>query len=268
MSRSDRASSTAMETGTGHDPLTTGIDAWLRSCRAESTRSAYRGDLASFVEWCRRANADPLDFSPEELERYRDDLYAAGSSPATVARRLSAIASFGNHVREGGSAPFPDVVRPVAARSSSAVVLDDDQARALLDAADRLDVRSSVLMRLLMLDGLKVSEAAAADADALSGARAMTLQLETRAVRLHQGTVAAIRSYLGPRRSGPLLLSNKRGRTTDRLTRFGINYLVKEAAEAASLPSTVSGNVLRRRYVVAAHTRGTDIEEIRRNAGH
>jgi site-specific recombinase XerD len=52
------------------------------------------------------------------------------------------------------------------------------------------------------------------------------------------------------------------------LTRFGIDYLVKEAAREAALPKAVSGNVLRRRYVLAEHARGTTLSEIQRSTGH
>jgi integrase len=114
-----------------------------------------------------------------------------------------------------------------------------------------------------------VSEAAGADADALSGRPPhLTLRLETRTVRLHRDTSAAIRTYLGRRRSGPLLLSEQRGRETERLSRFGVDYLVKEIAHEARLSRAVSGNVLRRRYVMAEHARGHSIDDIRRNAGH
>jgi site-specific recombinase XerD len=52
------------------------------------------------------------------------------------------------------------------------------------------------------------------------------------------------------------------------LTRFGIDYLVKQAAHAAGIDQTVSGNTLRRRYVMAAHANGTDLDQIRESAGH
>jgi site-specific recombinase XerD len=85
---------------------------------------------------------------------------------------------------------------------------------------------------------------------------------------LHHDTAAALHDYLGRRRTGPLLLSERRGQGADRLTRYGINYLVKEAAREAHLPEAVSGNALRRRYVLTEHARGVEINEIQRSAGH
>jgi site-specific recombinase XerD len=65
-----------------------------------------------------------------------------------------------------------------------------------------------------------------------------------------------------------LLLSERRGRVPGRLTRFGVDYLVKQVAQAAGLDQAVSGNTLRRRYVMAAHAGGTDLDRIRLNVGH
>jgi len=64
------------------------------------------------------------------------------------------------------------------------------------------------------------------------------------------------------------LLSERRGREPDRLKRFGVDYLVKQVAQAAGLEQPISGNTLRRRYVIAADANGADLDEIRANAGH
>src|SRR3954471_4693995 len=99
------------------------LDAWLPSLRSENTRDAYRADVAHFIAWCVTAGVDPLSFSARQLGRYRDASRAAGAGSATEARRLSAIASFGAYAQAtGASGPFPDVIRPEAPRSSSAMV--------------------------------------------------------------------------------------------------------------------------------------------------
>ncbi len=75
-------------------------------------------------------------------------------------------------------------------------------------------------------------------------------------------------AYLARRRDGPLLLNERRSSEPERLTRFGVDYVVKQAARTAGVSAAVSANSLRRRYVVAEHERGADIDQIRRNAGH
>jgi site-specific recombinase XerD len=123
-----------------------------------------------------------------------------------------------------------------------------------------------------MLDGLKVGEVIRADASDVAGrAPRVSLSLgdgQSRTINLHADTGSAVRTYLGRRREGPLVLSERRGREADRLTRFGLNYLVKQAVQAARLAQPISANTLRRRYVIAAHAEGTDLETIRHNTGH
>ncbi len=251
--------------------LTLAVAAWLDTCRSPNTRAAYRTDLHDFAAWCRAAARDPLTPAAADLARYRDDLTDSGAGPATVARRLSAIASFGVFVT-GGATPPVEVDRPAVAGASNAELLDDGEADALLAAADGSSERAGALIRLMMLDGLKVGEVVRADAADVSGRPPrMTLALRdpsARTIALHADTARAVHHYLARRRTGPLLLSETRGRTPGRLTRFGVDYLVKQTAEAAGIRRAVSGNTLRRRYVVAAHARGDEIDDIRRNAGH
>jgi integrase/recombinase XerD len=248
------------------------VAAWLKTFRSDNTRAAYSADFRHFGAWCGEHDVDALALDEDDLQRYRADCEADGAGTATVARRLSAIASFGAFAFGAGRAGAPPHVdRPELAAQSSADLLSDHDAGALLAAADRTNPQSAALIRLLMLDGLKVGEAVRADATDLTGRPPrMSLKLghpASRVVSLHPDTAAAVHSYVARRREGPLLLSAHRGARA-RLTRFGIDYLVKQAAEAAGLARTVSGNTLRRRYVVAAHERGDHMDDIRRNAGH
>ena len=142
----------------------------------------------------------------------------------------------------------------------------------MLASADELGTRHGALIRLLMLEGLKVGEVVAADAHDVRG-RPPRLRLGLRSrppreITLDQRTAAVLSKYLGRRRLGPLFVGEGGGRERNRLTRFGVDYLVKQVARAARLAPTVSGNTLRRRYVIAAHADGTSLHDIRKNAGH
>jgi site-specific recombinase XerD len=246
------------------------VGAWLAGLRSSNTRAAYRSDVGRFVVWCGEHGVDPVAFDERALRRYRAAVERSGVSSATTARRLSAIASFGAFATaQGASAGFADVARPTVTAARAADVLDDTDAAALLDAADGIAARAGALVRLLMLDGLKVGEAAAADAADVTGRPpAMVLTVGTRAIELHPDTAVALHAYLARRRAGPLLLSEDRARRSDRLSRFGIDYLIKEIAQAAGVGVPVSANTLRRRYVAAAHADGTALDDIRRRAGH
>ncbi len=185
---------------------------------------------------------------------------------------MSAIASFCAFTRaSGASLTAPRVERPATPSRSTAEFIADVQAVELLAVADRINPRSAALIRLLMLDGLKVGELVRADADDIAGRpprMTLTLREPPAVIELHIDTAAAVRAYLGRRRRGPLLLSERRARESDRLTRFGIDYIIKQAAAAAGLSEGLSGNTLRRHYVITAHQRGDAIADIQRHTGH
>jgi site-specific recombinase XerD len=262
------------------DPMaavTVAVARFLDACRSANTRDAYRADLGHISRWCQgRDGVDLLTIDVAEVARYRAALERTGVRPATIARRLSALTSFGAFAAADGAAPAlagdVDLGRPATESSSTAEILDDAEAKALLAAADRMSPRAAALIRLLMLDGLKVGDVVDADASEVRGRPPrVTLRLHDRRVRtieLHAETGQALRTYLGSRRAGPLVLSERRGREQDRLTRFGLDYLVKHVARAAEIDRPVSGNTLRRRFVMAAHASGIDLDTIRDNAGH
>jgi integrase len=190
---------------------------------------------------------------------------------------LSAVGSFlrfaEEHGHPGAAAAYAAVRRPDPGEASSTRVLSVSDARTLLQAADALHPKAALLVRLLMLDGLKVGEAVGADADDLSGRPPRTaLHLERNGqhqiLGLHHDTASAARAYLDGRTGGPLLLGDTTNRTPARLTRFGADYVLKRVAETARLGDGISANALRRRYVAAAHEDGVELDDIRRHAGH
>jgi integrase/recombinase XerD len=260
------------------DPtLTLAVAGFLATCRSSNTQAAYRTDLAHLAAWCRgQETLDLLTVDAADLARYRAECEIAGVSAATIARRLSAIASFSAYDGKCRAAPAAliatDISRPTLASTSTAHLLSDTDADALLAAADAIGPRAAVAIGLLMLDGLKVGEVVRADAVDVRGRPPhRTLDLHAnpaRKINLHPRTSAAVGRYLRRRRHGPLLLSERRGRSPERLSRFGLDYLVKQVAQATRLDQIVSGNTLRRRYVSAAHAHGTDLDTIRHNTGH
>jgi integrase/recombinase XerD len=249
------------------------VDAWLEHYKSPHTRAAYSSDLEHFGQWARTEHVDPFALAEDDLHRYRAACEAAGAGPSTVARRLSAIASFGAFAYEQGSGLVaPRIERPALPAWSTTESLSDTDAAALLAAADETNPRSALLVRLLMMEGLKAGEAIRADARDLDGKPPhVTLTLRTRmrrVIELRPDTAELLTLYLGKRRRGPLLLSEHRARVTERLTRFGVDYIVKQAAETAGLTGPVSANTLRRRFVMNADDRGLDLDGIRSRAGH
>src|SRR5690606_19650025 len=103
---------------------------------------------------------DPLRARSADLDAYRDEALAAGSSAATVTRRLSGIASFFRYATEVGALdgnPADEVDRP-GPDASPPATLDDGELASLLDAADELGPKTAALVALLALDGMKLGE--------------------------------------------------------------------------------------------------------------
>ncbi len=249
------------------------VAAWLDQYDSPHTRAAYRADLHHYGEWSSAQGMDPFPISEEDLRLYRAACEFAGNKPATVARRLSAVASFAGFAdQRSDGASSPHIDRPTLPLSSPTESLGPDEAEALLAAADEMSPRAGLLVRLMMLDGLKVGDVVRADAADVSGRPPrMTLALHPpshRVVDLNRDTADLVAAYLGRRRQGPLFFSEHRARLTERLTRFGVDYVIKQAVAAAGIAGAISSNTLRRRFIVAAHERGEDLDEIRASAGH
>jgi integrase/recombinase XerD len=245
---------------------------WLERYESPHTRAAYRNDLEHFGEWSRAQRVNPFALTEPDLQRYRAVCEANGAQASTVARRLSAIASFSAFAyAQGDGLRAPSVDRPTLPPATTTEPMTDADVTALLTAADEMGTRAAVLIRLLLLDGLKVGQVVDADAVDVAGtppSLSLTMSASrVRVIALHPDTAALLAEYLDDRRSGPLVLSEHRARAGARLTRFGVDYLVKQAAEHAGIAS-ISANSLRRQFLVRAYERGDDIEEIRQSAGH
>ena len=140
---------------------------------AKNTIEAYRRDLGVYVDFLKSRGRTPLEAGDDDIRALQAEGARRSLSPATVARRLSAIRQFHKHLFiEGLRADDPSVSlegprrrRPLPKTLSVAEVnrliatahegLDDPArpARARLTAA-----RMACLIELLYASGLRVSE--------------------------------------------------------------------------------------------------------------
>lgn len=100
------------------------------------------------------------------IEAYIHQLEQAGRSRATVARRLATRGGFYRYAVQEGALPHSPVAhvrRPSVARDSQTLGLDREEAVRFLAAAEAASARDHALACLLTLNGLRVSEACAAD---------------------------------------------------------------------------------------------------------
>ena len=141
------------------------VTRWQTSLRSESTRRGYLVDLRTFAEWCQSHDVEVLS-----VDRAVVDLWVAVLTethrPATVARKVAALASFFEYATDEGviaKNPTARVKRPT-------VRVDDqmttpartvDEFRRALGAAS--GPRDRALLIALGVMGLRVSEALALD---------------------------------------------------------------------------------------------------------
>jgi integrase len=184
-----------------------------------------------------------------------------------VARRLATLAGFYRYAVQEGALPHSPVThvrRPSVARDSQALGLDRKEAVRFLAAAESASARDHALACLLTLNGLRVSEACAADVADLGLERAHRVLAiigkgnQRTLVPLAPRTAAAIDAALGGRADGPLLLSN----TGSRLDRHDAARIVARVARRAGLPKQITPRSLRHTMVTLALDAGVSMRDV------
>jgi integrase len=202
----------------------------------------------------------------------------AGAATATVVRKLAAISSFYSWlVGEGviASSPVTHVRRPKVSDESPTLGPDRDEARALLAAAHDLGSKYEALVSLLLLNGLRVSEALNANVEDLDIERGHRVLRITRkggrraVVPLAPRTTAALEAHLGERESGPIFVGEQRGRgEIGRLTSAGAAYMIRRVAKQAGITKKLSPHSLRHGFVTLSLEAGATLTDVQDAAGH
>ncbi|MGD9999589.1 MAG: tyrosine-type recombinase/integrase [Ilumatobacteraceae bacterium] len=254
-----------------HQALQAAIDGFLATLSSSNTRSAYRTDMAAFAAWHaehRPGRAVRVELSAVEL--FRQHCQSSGVGEATVARRVSAVKGFLRHAT--GSDPAAVEAPPAGTSASPTRALRDDEREAVLDALGRHDMRTRLLVAMLLLDGLKLDEVLQLDAEHVSPRPPATVTVvrhrRDHVVELDTYTADVLRRHLRSGRRGPLLVSERGGTADARLTRFGADYLLKKVGRSAHLRTPLTANMLRRTHAENAHREGASEDEIRRRMGH
>ncbi len=233
-----------------------GVAAGLRP----RTRDAYGRAWHAWAAWCADHGADPWSATRGHVDAWARALEADGYAPATVALRLTAIGSAYRYAVENGDLPtnpVQHVRRPKPPSESPTLGLDRAQAQAVLTTAAEGHPRDLALVALLLLNGLRVSEATGAtlaDLATVRGHRVLTVQgkgSKTRRAPLAPRTVAAIERHVGERTAGPVLLSY----AGTALTRSGAARIVRRVAKAAGVDERISPHSLRHTWATLAHGR-------------
>ncbi|MGW3603374.1 tyrosine-type recombinase/integrase [Micromonospora sp. NPDC005161] len=273
-------------------------EAWLRNRRLSAhTRDAYRRDVTGWLSWCAGRDLDPLRANflhVNEYARALESTLGARSgrplTPATVARRLSALSSWYDFLVKLGAVPANPVGgadRPRVDRDHSATVgLTPEEVDALLSAADAdtgpTAARNRAAIALLADLGLRVGELISLDLTDLGterghrSVRFVGKGGKQRRRALTPGTGYAVDAYLAqraaatgvpvPQLTGPLLVTASGAR----LDRHSVFRMVRRLARAAGIPAwaKLSPHSLRHAFATTARSEGVPLEDVQDAMGH
>jgi integrase/recombinase XerD len=242
----------------------------------DRTRAAYLADLRDFHAWCARVGIGLL----AAQTRPHRGLHPRTGASRPESRHCCPAAGHPGRLLPlrgpGGSAPplphspAAHIRRPSVARDSQTLGLDREEAVRFLAAAQAASARDHALACLLTLNGLRVSEACAADVVDLGVERAHRVLAvvgkggQRMLVPLAPRTVRAIDAALGGRTEGPLLVSNRFGR----LDRHDAARIVARLARRAGLSKRITPHSLRHTMVTLALDAGVSLRDVQDAARH
>jgi integrase/recombinase XerD len=293
------------------DPVTRLVLGWLAGKRSENTRTAYARDIGitprrraghapSWLAWCRAEGVHPVTgVTGLHVARYARRLAAAELSPASAARKLTAVSGWYAWLARRGhiaTSPAAGIARPrLTAGSPATPVLTRDQALRLVHAADTAAgpqrARTSALVAMLLFTGARVSEVIGADVGDLGTERGRRVLWVTRgdgdrrSLPLPGPAAVRIDGYLArradladakgrpgrpePGHGGTVLFATGTGR---RLFAADVWRVMRRLAARAGLPDDLTGRVgpeaMRHSFATLYLDAGGSLSELQEVMGH
>lgn len=256
------------------------IKTWLDSYGSANTQEAYRRDIGYWFGWCDEYGVDPTSAARADVDRYARSLDAEmpALSPATKARRISAVSAFYRYwLFEGVIThnPAAHVRRAKVSPEPGSISLTKQQMIDLLDYIDRTkDLRSAVAVRVLAELGIRVSElcnATVADLGYSGGHRTLgfTRKGGVRAtLPLAPRTTSVIDTYLNGREAGWLVQTSNETALQRQYVRLLLQRLSREAGHPPEVWKKMHPHVLRHTVATLLDARGRKIQDIQRMLGH
>ena len=182
------------------------------------TLETYRYDLRTFFQWCSDVDLDVLEAKRAHIELWRTTMEERGLAASTIDRRLSTICGFYRFAHIDGrisSNPAQYARRPKVFPNEGRG-LDRGELGTFLFTAERYDAAHAALAALLGLNGLRVSEACATNAEDLAFERGhRTLRIvgkgnKPAVIPLVPRVARTIDLALGERSEGPDLATTRR----------------------------------------------------------
>lgn len=270
-------------------PASARVEAFLEMLLAErgaaaNTILAYRQDLLDCAAFLGRRGAALEAASADDLRAYLEHLGAAGMTPRTAARRLSALRQFFRFLLIDGVRADDPCAAIEGARQGRPLpkLLSEAEVEALIAAARAREgpegLRLAALLELLYATGLRVSELialpASADASRTGALLVRGKGGKERLVPLNEPALAALAAYREVRghflrdgRASPWLFPSRGA--SGHLTRRRVGQLLRDLAAAAGIdPEKVSPHVLRHAFATHLLEHGADLRSVQQMLGH
>jgi site-specific recombinase XerD len=248
---------------------------------AEKTRSAYAADLRQFAVWASWQDVEPAAVSHRLLRHSAAALSERRSAPATVARKVAALRSFFESLREHGQIeanPADLLAAPRRAKTLPHVLAPEEISRLLdrIPASTPLELRDRALFEIAYSSGLRAEELvnldlASVDFDA-EELRVEGKGAKTRFVPAGEPALRALARYLERARSAlvqqpdePALFVSKTGR---RLSTSDIRRRLRMWARNAAVQGGVHPHALRHSFATHLLEGGADLRSIQELLGH
>lgn len=262
------------------------VGAWLAQGFSPNTRAGYLTDVRAWTAWCDGHGFDPAKVAvpgdhnppPGSVRRAHLDLWARsceaeGLSHATVARRLSALASLYRYCADEewiAANPAVRLKRPRVSQDSTRLHLDREELHRLIAAATADGPRSRALVTLLAVNGLRVSEALTARIDDRGIERKHhVLKITGKGgkrtnVALPPAVVDALDEYQGDRTSGLIFTTS----TGAPWARSDVNRVLGRLCRDAGITKRISAHSLRHSCITAALDAGVPLRDVSALARH
>ncbi len=251
---------------------------------AANTIESYRRDLAHAAQFFSRQAANLESASTALLRDYLATLFRGGATPATAARRLSALRQFFRFLyaeKLRGDDPTATIDAPRRGRSLPKLLSEDEVTQLIVRAHAKPGpegLRLAALLELLYATGLRVSELVSLPLAAVArDPRCIVVSGKggkERLVPINEPARAALAAYLAVRAhfcrgdaDRPPLFPSRGG--SGHITRHRLAQLLKELAIAAGIGADkVSPHVLRHAFATHLLSRGADLRSVQQMLGH
>ncbi len=268
----------------------TGIQNFLAHLRNDRKASAntvlaYRNDLNQFAEFLHKnapQHAAWSDIRADDISLYAESLAAGPYTPSTIARKMAALKTLLNWMRQNGQVrdDLIDKLKSPKVEKRAPHILSEDEVRRLFEATARMaaprSLRDRALLELIYSTGMRVTEAIGlrlSDLD-LDMAVANTEGRGTRqrSAPLSQNAVDALRKYVDEARRDMLgtaqtdhVFLNPLG---TKLTRQAVWQLTRQYARLSGIQGDITPHTLRHSRAAHMLNAGVDIRRVQEWLGH